>query len=61
MNNEECAKVFVNAIKKLAEKPKNLENLQLYLSNNFDIWLGKFANTPETLAYELKQFAEIEI
>ena len=61
MNNEECAKVFVNAIKEIADKPDNLYNLQLYLSNHFDIWMVKFASTPETLASEMKQFAEMEI
>ena len=61
MNNEECAKVFVNAIKKLSEKPENLENLGFYLENHFDVWMKEYASTPETLAYELKHFAEMEI
>lgn len=61
MNKEKCAKVFTNAIKKLAEKPENLENLEFYLENHFDVWLEKYASTPETLAYELKHFAEMEI
>ena len=61
MNNEECAKIFTDAIKKLAENPDNLLNLQYYLENHFDVWMKEYANTPKTLAYELKHFAEMEI
>lgn len=59
--NEKSAKVFVNAIKELAANPKNLDNLELYLSHHFDVWMTKFANTPETLTMELKAFAKMEI
>lgn len=59
--NEECAAIFVNAIKEIAEKPNNLANLESYLSYHFDVWMEKFANTPKTLASELKCFAEMEI
>ena len=61
MNNEKCAKIFTDAIRKLAEKPENLENLECYLEHHFDVWMKVFAGTPETLAYELKDFAEMEI
>ena len=61
MSNEECAKIFTDAIKKLAESPENLLNLQYYLENHFDVWLDEYASTPKTLAYELKHFAEMEI
>ena len=58
--NEEYASIFVNAIKELASKQENLDNLESYLSNHFDIWMEKFANTPSAIATELKCFAEME-
>ena len=61
MSNTECAKVFIEAIQTIAENSANLENLKLYLERHFDAWLEKYANTPEGLAYEMKQFAEMEI
>lgn len=61
MNTETTAAVFINAIKTIAEKPENLDNLELYLSHHFSAWLEKWANTPEGLAYELKHFAEMEL
>lgn len=60
-NNAECAEVFTRAIQIIADKPENLENLKWYLEHHFDTWLEKFADTPEGLAYEMKQFAEMEI
>ena len=59
--NKNYAEMFVNAIKELATKPDNLNNLESYLSNHFDVWMEKFANNPDGLATELKQFAEMEI
>ena len=59
--NENYAKMFVNAIKELATKPENLDNLECYLSMHFDVWMEKFANTPNGLATELKCFAEMKI
>ena len=59
--NEEYAKVFIEAIKMFAEKQDNLDNLESYLSHHFDVWMEKYANTPEGLVYELKNFAEMEI
>lgn len=55
------AEIFINAIKIIAEKPNNLDNLESYLSQHFDVWLEKFATTPEALACELRRFAEMEI
>ena len=57
----ESAKMFVNAIKTIASKENNLSNLESYLSYHFQTWLEKYANSPEGLANELKQFAEMEI
>jgi hypothetical protein len=59
--HEENARIFCEAIKTIASKPENLENLETYLSMHFSEWLDKFANTPETLTAELKEFANMEI
>lgn len=59
--NKKCATIFVNAIKEIASKPDNLDNLECYLSNHFDVWMEKYANNPVNLATELKCFAEMEI
>ena len=59
--NEQNAKIFIEAIKIISEKPDNLDNLETYLSYHFTEWLEKFANTPGKLAGELKNFAEMEI
>ena len=61
MSNTECAKVFIEAIKTIAGKPENIDNLECYLRNHFDEWLEKYADTPEGLAYEMKDFAEMGI
>lgn len=60
-NNHKAAEIFCNAIKTIANKPENLENLENYLSYHFSIWLEKYANTPSDLAGELKSFAEMQI
>ena len=61
MNNEELAKIFVEAIKTMASKPDNLQNFEWYLERHFDVWMEKFANSPEGLTSEVKHFAEMEI
>lgn len=58
---EQIAHQFTEAIKTIAEKPQNLENLEHYLSIHFSEWLSKFANTPEGITAELKQFSEMEV
>jgi hypothetical protein len=60
-NNEQNAKIFIEAIKTITLKSDNLDNLETYLSYHFTEWLEKFADTPVKLAYELKHFAEMEI
>lgn len=52
---------FINAIKTIASKPENLDNLESYLSYHFAEWLEKFANTPEGIAAEMREFAEMEV
>ena len=61
MSKEELATLFINAIKELANKPNNLENLGFYLENHFDVWMEMYANTPEKLVSELNSFAKMEI
>lgn len=55
-----AAAVFCDAIKEIAGKPENLENLELYLSMHFLEWLSVWANTPEDMAKEMKEFASAE-
>ena len=60
-NMEKVAEQFVNAIKTIAEKPENLDNLECYLSHHFEVWMEKYANTPEGLTAEMMEFANMEI
>ena len=60
-NAEKAAMDFVEAIKVIAQKPQNLDNLQSYLSTHFMSWTKKYANSPESLAAELQIFANMEI
>lgn len=60
-NYEQEAAEFCKAIKRLAENPDSLENLESYLSGHFQSWLEKFANKPENIAAELAAFAEMEV
>ena len=52
---------FTDAIKTIATKPDNLENLKSYLSIHFSEWLEKYANRQENIAAELQAFATMEI
>lgn len=52
---------FVGAIKLIATKPDNLDNLESYLSHHFPEWISRWANSPEDLAAEMKEFARMEI
>lgn len=66
MNNniytdEENARIFCAAIKELANKPENLENLESYLSRHFSAWMKKYANDPDSITSELKHFARMEV
>ena len=59
--NKKNADIFTQAIRDLASKPENLENLNSYLCYHFPKWLEMYANTPEGLAEELKMFAEMDV
>ena len=52
---------FCDAIRELANKPENLQNLESYLEWHFDKWLEKFASTPDCMAAEMSEFARMEI
>lgn len=57
----QAAADFIEAIKLIATKPDNLNNLESYLSQHFPEWVKKWANSPEDLAAEMKEFARMEI
>ena len=59
--NEVYAKIFCDAIRTMAEKPENIDNLESYLIYHFTTWLEKYGNYPENLATEMKMFAEMEL
>ena len=52
---------FCNAIRELASKPENLQNLESYLGYHFDKWMEKYASTPDDIAAEMSSFAQMEI
>ena len=58
---ENESKMFCDAIRTMANKPDNIDNLESYLSHHFEIWLKKFARNAGELATEMKNFAEMEI
>lgn len=59
-DNQENARRTAKAIRLLAENPGALDNFESYLSQHYDVWLEKFASTPEGLTAELEHFANIE-
>lgn len=52
---------FCDAIRELASKPENLQNLENYLEWSFDKWMEKYASTPDCIAAEMLNFAQMEI
>ena len=58
---EKEAAQFIEAIKTIASKPENLENLESYLAAHFANWINKFASTPEDLVSEIQEFANMTI
>lgn len=53
------AQTFCDAVRKLGNNPEALENLQVYLEHHFGEWLKKWADTPDDLAEEMQNFANI--
>ena len=58
--HEKEAKMLCDAIRKFNKNENALDNLEFYLSIHFERWLEQFANTPEGLTTELKNFSEIQ-
>lgn len=56
-----AAEDFCNAIRTFADKPENIDNLEYYLSHNFAAWLDKWASTPDDIACEMLNFANMVI
>ena len=52
---------FCNAIRELASKPENLQNLESYLEWHFDKWMEKYASTPDGMAAEMSNFAQMDM
>ena len=52
---------FCDAIRELANKPENLQNLESYLEWHFETWLEKYASTPDGMAAEMSEFAQMEM
>lgn len=57
----EQAETMKKALLAFADHPENIDNFTSYLSNHFENWLAKFANTPEKLAEELFIFSSMDI
>lgn len=56
---ENEARKFCEAIKLIAENDEALENFEMYLSYHFEAWLKNYANTPDKISTEIKDFANI--
>ena len=59
--DEEQATQFCEAIRTLANNTENLEKLESDRSRHVSEWISKWANSPASLAEEMKEFAEMEI
>ena len=57
----ESAKMLCDAIRKFADNPDAIDNFEYYLTRHFRSWLECWADTPEGMASEFKQFASIEV
>ena len=56
---EDLALSLGDAIKKLASDEDHLNNFISYLTQHFPEWLQKYANTPEGLVSEFREFANM--
>lgn len=54
---EMLARRALEAIKGIAASDECSCDFERYLSKHFEIWIKKFANTPEKFVDELEQFA----
>lgn len=53
--------VAENYTNKPSEYIYTLRRLESYLSHHFPEWVSRWANSPEDLAAEMKEFARMEI
>ena len=60
MKYQNTAKRFAEAVVALTNNEDALDNLKYYLSMHFDVWMQKFASTPESITAELNSFAHID-
>ena len=51
------AEELCNAIRKFSENEDALNNMESYLAYNFAEWIKRYANTPENMAGEFRNFA----
>ena len=58
-NYEDLAMQLGEAIQKLANNEDALFNFESYLTQHFPEWCRKYANTPEGLVSEFREFANI--
>lgn len=58
--NEQNALELQAAIIALANSPEHMSNFVSYLTTHFPEWLEKYANTPEGLANEFAEFANMK-
>lgn len=56
---KEQAATVAAAILEMASNPSSLENFKTYLSFHFAEWLEKWANDPDNMACEFKEFSKI--
>lgn len=59
-DENKAAQDICRAIRIFAERPENIDRLENYLDIHMDIWMQKYASTPEDLASELLYFATME-
>lgn len=57
--NESRAAAFCEALRKFAENPEAIDNLQSYLERHFESWFFKYAGSPDGIISELKHFSMI--
>ena len=63
MNKKNYAKEAAElaaVIKELSGKPKNLANLETYLTGCFAVWRKESSRTPEDIVEYLQMFASME-
>lgn len=56
---EEQAQALCKALKVMASNENAIDNFESYLTQHFDVWMQKWANTPDGLVDEIKNFAEM--